>query len=298
MEQELGMVEGFLKKLSFWKTNKTDLTLGVFITQSSLCVYQAEQGKNLEKIQTVPCTDGDWHKAFSLIYSQFGAAQLEIVLANQFYQLVTADKPNVADDELTQALLWSVKDMVSEPVTNIHLDYFESKAVIGKVNVVVAPKNLLSQLAKACDDNAMTIKGISIEELAFSNLPLNDALAHLVVNHLPDKELLLTVLKDGELLMQRRVRGFTKLHLAQSEEIKMGIADNLSLEIQRSMDYFESQLRQAPVAAIELLMDGESQVLAQLLSANFNQKVTAVAHASMDIQLAKFALAEQLRRQA
>ncbi|MBB1269636.1 biogenesis protein MshI [Shewanella sp. SR44-3] len=292
------MVEGFLKKLSFWKTSNTDLTLGVFIAQSSLSVYQAEQEQRPEKSLTIPCVDGDWSKAFAAITAQFGTAQLEIVLANHYYQLVTADKPNVADDELSQALLWSVKDMVSEPVTNIHLDYFESSAVGGKLNVVVAQKNVLSQLAIACDDNGLIISGISIEELAFSNLSVNDSLAHLVVNHLPDKELLLTVIKQGELMMQRRVRGFAKLHLAKSDELTMGIADNLSLEIQRSMDYFESQLRQAPVAAIELLMDGESQVLAQLLAANFNQKITAVAHASMDTQLAKFALAEQARRLA
>ena len=32
--------------------------------------------------------------------------------------------------------------------------------------------------------------------------------------------------------------------------MKIAVVDNLSLEIQRSMDYFESQLRQAPVKKI------------------------------------------------
>ena len=35
----------------------------------------------------------------------------------------------------------------------------------------------------------------------------------------------------------------------------MGMVDNLSLEIQRSMDYFESQLRQAPIKSIYLIID-------------------------------------------
>jgi MSHA biogenesis protein MshI len=33
------------------------------------------------------------------------------------------------------------------------------------------------------------------------------------------------------------------------------VVDNLSLEIQRSMDYFESQLRQAPVKKVYISLD-------------------------------------------
>jgi MSHA biogenesis protein MshI len=45
------------------------------------------------------------------------------------------------------------------------------------------------------------------------------------------------------------------------------VIDNLSLEIQRSMDYFESQLRQAPVKKVYVYLDTVHQyALAEMLT--------------------------------
>lgn len=289
------MVQGFLNKLAFWKTSATSISLGIFVTNKQLYVVSGAQG---EDSQTIAVDKGNWPKAFAAVRAHFGPAKVQLILANNFYQLVVADKPHVEEAEVTRALLWTVKDMVSEPVTNIQLDYFEAKSLAGKLNVVVASKSLLTELAQACDENHLDISGVSIEELALSNLFIDDNMARLIVTHLPDQELLLIVVKQGELLMQRRVRGFTQLHLAQAMELSASLADSLSLEIQRSMDYFESQLRQPPVAAIEVVMDGESQALAQLLAANFNQKVTQLQHTGVAAQMAKLAHIEFTRGQA
>lgn len=61
-----------------------------------------------------------------------------------------------------------------------------------------------------------------------------------------------------------------------------GMADDLSLELQRSMDYFESQLHQAPVSSIELLINGQAEKLAELISVNFNQEVNAIIAESVE----------------
>jgi MSHA biogenesis protein MshI len=291
------MVQGLLNKLTFWKNGETDLSLGVFVTTSHVYVFRNAEGTLTEDSQVFAIDNANWVKVFAAVLAHFGPAKLQLILASNFYQLVVADKPNIEESELTQALLWSVKDMVSEPVTNIHLDYFEAMTVPGKVNVAVVSKAFLGELAQACDENSMQIAGISIEELALSNFNVKDHMARLIMMHLPGQELLLTVVKEGELLMQRRVRGFAKLHLAQKMELSASVADNLSLEIQRSMDYFESQLRQAPVASIEVVMDGEGQQLAQLLAANFNQKVTELTHAGVAALMAKFAHIELTRGQ-
>lgn len=291
------MVQRLLGKLKFWKGGETNLSLGVFVTTSHVYVFRNAQGTQTEESQAFAIDNANWVKVFAAIRDHFGPAKLQLMLASNFYQLVVADKPNVEESELNQALLWSVKDLVSEAVTNIQLDYFEATSVPGKLNVAVASKSFLGELAQACDENNMQIAGISIEELALSNINVNDHMARLIMMHLPEQELLLTVVKDGELLMQRRVRGFSKLHLAQKMELSESVADNLSLEIQRSMDYFESQLRQAPVASIEVVMDGEGQQLAQLLAANFNQKVTEVTHTGVAALMAKFAHIEFTRGQ-
>ena len=47
----------------------------------------------------------------------------------------------------------------------------------------------------------------------------------------------------------------------------MGVGDTLSVEVQRSMDYFESQLRQAPVRKIYLSLDSPHQgTIAELMT--------------------------------
>ncbi|WP_394129325.1 biogenesis protein MshI [Shewanella maritima] len=275
------MSKSFFSKLAFWQSTTQSGQLGVYLAAQALWVFQMPQSAETDKptVESFPFEEQNLNAALSAIKQQFGAAEIQFVLGASHYQLLQADKPNVDEAEINQALIWQVKDMVSEPVTDIQLDYFEtSVSVANKVNVVIASKPLLVKLATACDELGLTVAGISVEELMFDQLFSDDAMAHLIVVHLPDEELLLTVVKAGELLMQRRVRGFAQLDKAKAEELSYGMADNLSLEIQRSMDYFESQLRQAPVASISVLTDGESDTLAQLISANFNQKVQAVEH--------------------
>ncbi|WP_144212296.1 MSHA biogenesis protein MshI [Shewanella donghaensis] len=292
------MKNGFLNKLTFWRQNIPVGELGLYVAADSIYVFKSNVGGTAEQradLATEPQSkfpiegvsykiafDGDnWTEAFTAIFDGHGAAKLQIVLGESFYQLIAADKPNVPAEELKQALLWSVKDLVSEPVSNIQLDYFESSLTAsGKINVVVANKQQLSNLAQVSEEKGFVIAGISIEELAMTTI-FQDDLSHMIVSHVSGQELLLTVVKQGELLMQRRVRGFTQIDKASAQDLEFGLADNLSLEIQRSMDYFESQLRQAPVGSIDLLIGGEYQALVPLVSQNFNQNVNAIQHDSV-----------------
>ena len=163
------MNNGFLSKLAFWRQTQASCELGLYISADSIYVYQGEiqdgsqQGSDsAHQSQTKSEFSGitkkiafngeDWLEAFAEIKDIFGNAKLQIVLCESFYQLIVADKPNVEANELNQALLWSVKDLATEPVTNIQLDYFESSLTnTGKINVVVANKMQLATLAQACD---------------------------------------------------------------------------------------------------------------------------------------------------
>ncbi|KPZ73283.1 hypothetical protein AN944_00431 [Shewanella sp. P1-14-1] len=303
------MNNGFLSKLTFWRQTQVSAKLGVYISATHISVFQADlsgtQQQELDStnqknanfslsdnIQQFAFSGENWAEVLAEIKASFGAAKLHIVLAESFYQLIVADKPNVEANELNQALLWAVKDLVTEQVTNIQLDYFESSlTTTGKINVVVANKVQLSTLAQSCEQHGFVIEDITIEELVMPRL-FDDQAPHMVVSHVPEQELLLTVVKQGELLMQRRVRGFTQIDKASAADLQYGLADNLSLEIQRSMDYFESQLRQAPVASIDLLIDGECQALVPLVSQNFNQPVSAIEHTSVASQMAYLAAVE------
>lgn len=284
-----------ISRLAFWQNKAASIALGVYICADKLWVF-APATKNLaEQWVSFELQNQQWQPAFEALAHAFPNAQLQIVLVSSYYQLLVTDKPNVAAEELPQALLWSIKDMVSVPVPQIHLDYFESPLSNNKINVVVVEKHKLINMVKAIDEQGLTVAGISIEELAMTNLFIDDEQARLIVSHQTGHELLLTVVKQGQLYMQRRVRGFMQLDKAEVDELNYGLADNISLEIQRSMDYFESQLRQAPVASIELLIDGAVEALAKLISANFNQAVNVIDKSSVGAKMASLAFSERSR---
>ncbi|WP_428617842.1 MSHA biogenesis protein MshI [Shewanella sp.] len=288
------MENSLLSKFAFWQKKHDRVNLGVYINAATVTFFQRDG----DAIPFSLAIDGNnWSALFKALTDKIPAPHLQLVLSEDFYQLLVVDKPMVEPEELHQALVWSIKDMVSEPVELLHLDYFEApESTTNKVTVVVVNRAWLQELVKAAAQHDVTIAGISIEEMAISNYGAEDKLAHMVLCHKPGSELLLTVVKQGQLYMQRRIRGFSQIDKVSSQDLQLGVADNLSLELQRSMDYFESQLRQAPVASIGLLMGGEHQLLAQLLAKNFDQGVEVIACDRVQDKLAQWALNE-LERQ-
>lgn len=286
------MDKRLISRLAFWQKKATSIDLGVYVCTDKLWVYAPATDDTAEQWLSFELQNEQWQTAFAALARTFPNARLQIVLVSSCYQLLVADKPNVNAEELPQALLWSIKDMVTIPVPQIHLDYFEPPLPSNKISVVVVTKDYLVNLVQAIHGQGLSVAGISIEELAMTNLFIDDNQARLIVSHHTGQELLLTVVKQGQLYMQRRVRGFMQLDKTDVDQLHYGLADNLSLEIQRSMDYFESQLRQAPVASIELLADGAVDALAKLVSANFNQAVNVIDKSTVGARMAGLAFSE------
>ncbi len=293
------MSKSLFSRLAFWRKQADEQALGVYIDSESVTVYSPSQEQGQEQVATFPVEGANWSNCFAAIQKQFGSAKLQLCLSANFYQIMLADRPNVPEPEMNQALLWSVKDLVTQPVSDIHLDYFESplESVV-KVNVVVVERSMMSALVLAASQYGFEVIGISIEELVMANLFPDDSQAKLIISHQANQELMLTVVRQNQLYMQRRVRGFSQINTATAEELGFGSADNLSLEIQRSMDFFESQLRQAPVASIELMLEGEVEALASLVTVNFGQAVNIIQCESISGLKAQLALLEMTREAA
>lgn len=289
------MVNRLLGKLAFWRKSDSGSLLGVYLGASHLWAYRGSAFDQQALLADIAFDAQDPARAFNELAARFGPARVQLLLDASHYQLLQADKPRVEADEVSQALLWSIKDMVSLPLANIQLDYFESPiANLSKVTVVVADRDVLSRLVQAAVLAGFELAGIGIEEVAMTHLFSAEPHARLLVSQRAGQELLLTVIKEGQLYMQRRVRGFNELHRFDAQQLSQGVADSLSLEIQRSMDYFESQLRQAPVAAIHVLIDGDAGNLVKLIAANFNQQVQGIEAVNVGAKMAELARLEAL----
>jgi len=82
------------------------------------------------------------------------------------------------------------------------------------------------------------------------------------------------IVKQGKIFFSRRLRGFAQIATKTADELSFGLIDNLNLEIQRSTDYFERQLKQAPIRSIEVIVPIENEaVLARKLAENTNAVV-------------------------
>ena len=183
--------------------------------------------------------------------------QCNISLSISQYQLLQVDRPPVEDSELNQAFQWTIKEQLSSD-ERFTIDYFDPPVAAvnaDKLNVVAIMTNHILEIRDGILKAGLALNIIGIGELATCNLLTHSDDAIITLNQEEGGQLCLNIVKRNQLFFSRRLRGYENLHSFSQEEIKIGVVDNLSLEIQRSMDYFESQLRQAPVKKVYVYLD-------------------------------------------
>lgn len=212
----------------------------------------------------------DWVAALTNWVESHRAANTpcHLVFSTNRYQLLQVDRPPVPELEIVPALSWSVRELLATQ-EEMQVDYFDMPAQptgTNKINVVAVPKSLVEDVVQGIAKAGLQLATIGIEELSQCDLlePLQDAQITLLQE--PGEAISLSIIKDSKLYFTRRLRGYEQLSSYGLEQIHQGVADSLSLEIQRSMDYFDSQLRQAPVRKLLLCIDTPFMAeLAQLL---------------------------------
>jgi len=209
------------------------------------------------------------------------SSKCHLVLNSVQSQIVQVDKPNVPKAEITSALKWQIKDLVSISPENMVLDYFDGPVLAGgieKINVVCSPLNELKKIVDVLNTGSSTVASITIEEFAFANLLPAQNDACLLVCQQPNEEIVLLIVKQGKLYFHRRLRGFSQIANKTEDELAITVIDSLALEIQRSSDYFERQLKQAPIKDIKVLLPINLEgFFARKLSENTHIPVTLLA---------------------
>jgi len=259
----------FLTKISqFFAKNNSAQRLGIAFQQQgvSLCSLPNQELDNTAEESKSAKIIFQHEKVISANFSQaiksfHSSCELEgvanLVLNENQSQVVQVDKPSVPANEINSALKWQIKDLVSIAPNNMVLDYYDAPTPAGgnqKINVVCAPLDELKKLLAVTEQAAVTVKKITTQEFAFANLlaPQNDA--KLLVCQQPNEEIVLLIVKQKQIFFQRRLRGFSQISTKTADELASSIIDDVSLEIQRSTDYFERQLKQAPIKEIKVLL--------------------------------------------
>ncbi|WP_440903001.1 hypothetical protein ACMZOO_08790 [Catenovulum sp. SX2] len=278
-----------LQKFSKNKNSLYYASLMMTSTAAYLLMYKKGQKNPIHTAEQSLDGSEDWLNCITQILDStplLKQASLNVVLPGSQYQLFVADKPDVAESEMAAAIKYTAADYINSPLDEVITEYFDipvQQHGQNKINLVIANKNFVLMVAKVCRQKCHQLKRITIDELAYEDLFLQDHEASLLVVHHPNEQLLVQIVKEGEIYFFRRIRGYDKLDTFAELEIKHGAADGLSLEIQRSLDYFESQLRQAPVKRIYISVQNKHQnMLIDQIGENFDVPVLPLKNRLVD----------------
>lgn len=226
--------------------------------------------------------DENQEKTLARIATNYGLkrAACTVVLDQTEYSLLLTEAPDVPVEELRAAMRWRVKDLIDFHINDATLDVFDvpGERVAGRTRqmyVVAARSAVIQKRADLLDAANINLQVIDIIELAQRNLAglLPEDVRGVALLSFTAGAGLLTITKQGELYLSRNLDIGLDV-LTQSED-PHAYFDRIVLEIQRSLDYYDSHFRQPPLASLVLTpMPRPVPGLEEHLRANLSMNVS------------------------
>ncbi len=166
------------------------------------------------------------------------------------YALVQVESPDVLPAELKAAVRWRLKDALDFPVEDAVVDVFDMPEPARRTGArmmyaVAAKPQAIARRVAGLSAAARRFDVIDIPELALRNVMalLPEAAEGLILLWLEDDSAQLLVIKETTLYVARHVPFVGEV----AEAGELPNVDAIALEVQRSMDYFESHYDEAPL---------------------------------------------------
>lgn len=169
-----------------------------------------------------------------------------LILTSNQYELLHMDALDVPDEEAPKALRWRLKGLVDYPLNDVAIDVFHipPHGVAGgrkKIFVAVTPLSALKIKLSTLEMAYLNTDVVTISELALRNFLTFVPLKHeapVIVIGFQQKSCQLLLFFKNDLYLIREL----SLNKKQVEE-NAPEAQSILLEIQRSMDYCQSELK-------------------------------------------------------
>lgn len=206
-------------------------------------------------------------------------AHCTTVLGDTDYQLLLTEVPDVPPDELKAAVRWRVKDLIDFHINDAALDVFDIPGQDGagasrEMYVVAARAQAIQERVSLLEGAGVNLEVIDIPELAQRNLAalLPEDAQGVALLSFSERGGLITLTRQGLLYLSRPLAA-TVRDLAD-EQTRAAYYDQVVLEVQRSLDYYESHFRQAPIRNLVLApLPFDAGALADYLGANLSVTV-------------------------
>lgn len=174
------------------------------------------------------------------------------VIDHQSYQLLLVECPDVPPDEVAQAVRWRLRELISFPLDQAVVDVFDvpsqARGNRKMVYAVAAEAQVTDELATQLREARAALHAIDIPELCLRNIATQLEQDKFGV------ACLLVQGTRGVLTLSRE----QNLYLVRQMEVPLEAATDadaiaqVALEVQRSLDYFESHYDQRPIRDVLL----------------------------------------------
>lgn|SRR5690606_25684457 len=172
------------------------------------------------------------------------------------YSLLFVEAPDVPPSELRAAIRWRVKDLIDFHIDDAVIDVFEvpNQRLTGRnamMYAVVARSSVVRERVALLTGAGLHLEVIDIPELALRNIAslLPEDIAGVALLYLGRRSGLITVTRQGTLYLSRRIElGWESLGSSTGEAQPR--LDRIVVEVQRSLDYYESHFSQPSIGSV------------------------------------------------
>ncbi|MDF2445411.1 MAG: putative biosis protein MshI [Moraxellaceae bacterium] len=267
--------------LPCWKgrLKKTGAKLGLLVGNASIAWARVETRGDTLAVKAFGCLqaespDAVWARFRNVVtLEKLQGLPLHVVMGLADYQLLLMESPEVPAEELREAMRWRLGDFISFPVTDAAIDVFTlpEDAYRGRQRMLytaVCQQRQIETLRLRADSLRLSLASVTIPEIALSRLE-----PHLLAGE--DSTALLQFTESGSLLgiFQDHALYLARQTPFSLQTLDTAQYDNVLLKIQRSLDYFDSQIGKGMVKRLLITPFPGVEALARHLAGNLDVAV-------------------------
>ncbi|NNF15770.1 MAG: hypothetical protein HKN70_03430 [Gammaproteobacteria bacterium] len=273
----------------FRRKSTTKLRAGIAVDDETAVLALVERDGAVSRLHNFAVSTGSgrsWSALTDEVVDKVELRRVPVtaVVNESVYQLVLVECPQVPKDEIAAAVRWRIKDLVGFSADDAVIDTIEIPALANQsggpmLYAVAAEPGSVKKLVDAISDQGLRLDSIDIPELCLRNIAtcLPQEPRGVGLLHLEEEHGTLIISRAGTLYLIRRIDvGLRAVRSLCAGELTTGdTASEIALEVQRSLDYFESHYDQRPITDI-VLGPGTPPAFAGLLHAQLGVPVEAL----------------------
>ena len=250
------MQRDFLKQIFKRKTHPLTRRMCLYFTKVgvSFCIVNQLDGLAIEHIGVVSETE------LPDIFEKFQLKNVPCswLLSPRDYRFLLTNAPSVPKEEQIEAAKWLVKDLIHFPVEDALVDGFvvptaAATSASEKLYLSVAQLSIIQPTVERLLSYGFHLITIDVIELALCNLLEKNLYRKdgYGILYFYEGESLLLLCRDEDIFFIRRLRLNESMirNFSSASELDYSLSD-FSVEIQRSLDYFETELKQGSIKTV------------------------------------------------